>query len=364
VNDLLRSPRVVGTATAALLLLLALVAAGVFVFVRLTTTPLERAVEQLPASVLRASWTDWEAVAESADGSGIEAASDVKDVRAFLDRAFEQDLTVASSVASTFTGIAANLGVTPLDAEWELYGQSREGSVALLKLTDDVDLESLEETFAELGYQAPADGAGSSGVWVGTPELVAGLDDPLTPLQMNLAVVGSERLLMMSDGPRFLGSAVEVVTGDGESLASVSGLDELVSAAGEASVAVLWADDFVCEDLAMSQADPAAVGDANDLVAEAGGVRPLSGLVMARQVDGTVRVGMVYESGDQASADLQARADLASGPAPGQGGGFPDRFEVVDAVADGRVVTLTLDPVEGERVIGDLGQGPVLFATC
>ena len=74
-------------------------------------------------------------------------------------------------------------------------------------------------------------------------------------------------------------------------------------------------------------------------------------------------VAMYFDSEEQASADLQPRTDLASGPAPGQGGTFPERFRVADSVADGHVVTMTLEPVKGP-LLDDLGQGPVLFATC
>jgi hypothetical protein len=169
--------------------------------------------------------------------------------------------------------------------------------------------------------------------------------------------------MMMSDRPGFLERAVEVVKGDADSLESDAGVPELVDAAGQASVAVLWVGDLACSDLAMSQADQRDVAAGDALVEEAGGVSPLAGLVMAQQADSSMVVGMYFESEDQASADLQPRADLASGPAPGQGGTFPERFRVGDAVSDGHVVTMTLEPVAGP-LLGDLGQGPVLFATC
>jgi hypothetical protein len=128
-------------------------------------------------------------------------------------------------------------------------------------------------------------------------------------------------------------------------------------------VAFLWASDFACEDLAMSQADPATAAEADELVSTVGGVHPVTGLVMAQQPSGNVRVAMTFESSDAASEDLQPRTDLASGEAIGQGGTFPERFEVVDATAEDEVVTLFLEPVDGP-LLGDIGQGPVLFATC
>lgn len=332
-----------------------LVAVGFLVWSRISSTPLEDAVGRLPASTQRASFTDWQAVTSSVprDSSTEE----------FLERAFEKDLTAASALSDSVEGLDAAFGVTPLGAEWEIYGQGEDGAVDLLRLSDDVSLPELEDRFSSLGYTAPSGGPGSDGVWVGTPELVACLDVPLTGLQENLAVVSSERILVMADSPDYVASAVEVVKGEADSLDSADGIPELVSAAGKATVAVLWAGDFACSDLAMSQADPEDVATGSELVASAGGVHPLAGLVMAQQADSSLVAGMVFSSSDQASSDLQPRTDLASGPAPGQGGTFPERFSVVDSVADGRVVTLTLDPVSGP-LLSDLGQGPVLFATC
>jgi hypothetical protein len=70
------------------------------------------------------------------------------------------------------------------------------------------------------------------------------------------------------------------------------------------------------------------------------------------------------EDSDDAEAEAAARSRLASGPAPGQGGDFSERFQVLEAGTDGRVVTLDLRPEKGEYVLSDLSSGPVLFATC
>ena len=342
---------------------LLVVAAGALVWSRLQTTPLEEAVSQLPAGVSRASFTDWSAVASSVSGSDLTVDSEPEEVDDFLDKAFDKDLTVASALSESFESLAVNYGFIPLDAEWEIYGQAEDGAVDVVKLSESVDLEALEETFAEMGYEEPEDGAGSGGVWLGSPELVAGLEVPLTPLQQNVAVIPSERLLLMADGPGYLEKAVKVIDGDGGSLDSAEHVPDLVTAAGKATVALMWVDDFACEDLAMSQADPAAVANGKKLVAEAGGVNPFEGLVMAQLADLATVVSMAFASEDQASTDLQPRTDLASGPAPGQGGTFPERFRITDSVADDEMLTMTLEPVDGP-LMSDLGQGPLLFASC
>ena len=345
-------------------LVVALVVVAAFVVRdRLARTPLEEAVELLPPGTVRLAWTNWATAAESIPDSDLSASSSVEDVDAFLEKAFDKDLTTMSALSDSFEAMAENYGIIPLDAEWEAYAQAEDGAVDVLKLSEDVDLGALEDSFESIGYDPPADGAGSDGVWVGTPELVAGLDVPLTPVHTNVAVVESERLMLMSDSPTYLEQAIAVVTDGEDSMASAEGVPELVDAAGKATVAQLWAGDLACRDLAMSQADTRDAADAELLVEEAGGVSPLAGLVMAQQPDRSMVVGMYFETDEQASADLQPRTDLASGPAPGQGGTFPERFRVADSVAEDQLITMTFDPVGGP-LLGDLGQGPVLFATC
>ncbi len=73
---------------------------------------------------------------------------------------------------------------------------------------------------------------------------------------------------------------------------------------------------------------------------------------------------MRFETSDQASANLQARVDLAAGDAPGQGGTFPERFTVTSGEADGETVVLRLEPTGARFVFSDITTGPVLFATC
>lgn len=336
---------------------------GFLVRARLQTTPFEEAVGRLPANTLRASFTDWSAVRSSVPGADLTSTSSPDEMKSFLDKAFDKDLTTASALSDDFEGLAANYGITPLDSEWEAYGQAESGSVDVLQLSSDVDLDALEESFVEVGYDAPADGAGTDGVWAGSPQVVLKLGVPLSPLQQNVALVRSERLLLMSDAPGYLSSVVDLVKGDGDTLDSAQHVSALVEAAGKATVAELWADDFACNDLRMSQADQAAAAEGEALVDDAGGVNPLDGMVMAQQADGTLVVSMAFATSDQASADLQPRTDLASGPAPGQGGTFPDRFKVTDSTASDDLVTMTLDPVDGP-LMDDLGQGPLLFATC
>lgn len=328
----------------------------------LAPEPVVQAVETLPGTVVRVSWTDWAEVQQAAGGD-VGTASSQADVDDFLDRAFEEDLVGSTALGSSFRGLEKNFGVTPLDAEWEVYGQAPEGSVAVLRFSDDVDLDEVEGRFEALGYQAPGSGAGEGGTWVGEVDQVAGLPGPLTQVQENLAVLADEHLLLMGDDPEFVDRAVDVVRGDEEGLDEVPGLGSLLGELEEPAVATVWVNDYACEELAMSQADPSDVAEGQRLVDEAGGVNPLTGLAFAETADAELQFVFAFDSAEDASEDLQPRTDLASGPAAGQGGSFTDRFEIVSSTADGPLVTMRAEPVAGQ-VLADVGQGPVLFATC
>ena len=107
-----------------------------------------------------------------------------------------------------------------------------------------------------------------------------------------------------------------------------------------------------------------AQAEADQLVGAAGGVHPLTGFAMGALAGGDLRAVLQVEDADDAPGDADARAQLAAGPAPGQGGDFSDRFSVEAAGSDGREIILDLRPQEGSYVLSDLTSGPVLFATC
>ena len=357
----------------AAVLALVLVAAGVVAW-RLLDRPgdYERAVGYLPQSTLRATYTDWAEVRSAARGAALSDASSADEVQDFLDRAFDQDLTSTSALAESTFALSAHYGFSPLDAAWEAFGQSPDGQVAVLGLPEDADFEGIEERLRSLGYTPPdvASAAGESdpggsdlgtgGTWEGSADLVASIDPLLTPVQQNVAVLPSEGLVLMSDAPGPVDAAAAIVRGDEPGLDASA----LAAVAGSPVTATLWASDFACGDLSMTSADEEDQRVATQLVDRAGGVSPLSGLVMAQQPDRSITVGMLFESSDQASENLQARVDLAAGDAPGQGGTFPERFEVTSGEASGETVVLRFEPTDAEFVFSDISTGPVLFATC
>jgi len=349
----------------AALLLLAVVAGVVTWRLLGTSSPYEQAFHTLPAETLRSTYTDWGHVRTAAGGSGLGSTSSKASITSWLGRAYDRDLTAGSAIAESTFALRERFGFSPLDAEWEAFGQGREGQVDVLRLPDDVDLDGVEGTLRKLGYTAPRGGAGSGGTWVGGVDLVAQIDSELTPVQQNIVVLPDDHLVLMSDNAAFASSAAEVIDGSADSLADQDGVSELAAAANEAVAAVQWASTFACEDLSMGAADEGDQSTGERLVQEAGDISPVEGLVMAQRADRSLVLGMHFETSDAASRNLQSRVDLASGEAPGQGGTFAERFELASGEADGSDVVITTDPVSKDAaVLSDLSSGPVLFATC
>ncbi len=352
----------------ALLLVVVVAAGGLFVWRWLGTTDYEHAVATMPASTLRATYTDWSQVRDQLDGTSLDDRSPAGEVSTFLDDAYRADLISTSAVYGSTYAMARQYGYSPLDATWEMFGQSREGAVVALRLPEGADFPGIERNLRTLGYEAPPDGAGAGQVWEGSTDLVAQIDGSLTPVMQNVVVLEDEQLVLMSDNAAYASTSAEVVGGDAASLSDDSdAVGDLVGVAQEPVSAVLWASDFACSALSMASADEEDQAAAEQLVSDAGGVSPLSGLVMAQQADRSLVVGMHFEGSDQAEGNLRPRTDLASGEAVGQGGTFADRFEITRARSTGPNVVLDLepsgDPAES-TLLSDLSQGPVLFATC
>ncbi|HEX5860639.1 MAG TPA: hypothetical protein VFY58_02285 [Nocardioides sp.] len=341
----------------AALVVLALVVAGLLWWRSAQLTDLQRAIAVTPPDAQRLSWTDWAAVREEL-GAGIAAGSETPRLESFLDEGFETDLTSSSALVQSATALHERYGLSPASLEWELLSQSEEGAVVLLGAPDSLDFDALADRLERLGYDPPES---DTGVWEGGPDVLAGISPDLTPELQHIALDADRQLVVASDRSDYLDRAMETVVGEEDSL---TGFDEVVEAAGEPLSAAIYSGEQTCQALAMSSADRADQAQAEELIQNAGEVNPVTGFAMAVQPNRDVRVVLGFESEDQARVNADSRAVLARGPAPGQGGDFSDRFTVDRVTAEGSLVTLALDPAEGEYVLSDLSSGPVLFATC
>ena len=354
-----RLPRgvVIALATGLTLLVVAALVVGVRWWQDERRSLLARAAAFAPASTERMSWTDWQGVRRTV-GVDLDARPSTDEVTAFLDEAFSRDLSTSSALVESAPTLHEEFRFSPATLDWELLAQGPEGAVEILGFPEDTDFDELADTLESLGFTRPDD---EIGIWIGGPDVLAQIGPELTPELQYFALLPDDGVVLTSDTRGYLEEAVDSATGESEHLTSV---DDVVEAAESPLVAAVFTGAYACEYLAMSAADDTDQAQADELVRLAGGVHPLTGFAMATQPAGDITVSMAFESEDNARHDADSRADLARGAAPGQGGDFTDRFEVTSATAQGPVVQLVLQPVEGQYVLSDLTSGPVLFATC
>jgi hypothetical protein len=275
-----------------------------------------------------------------------------------LDDAFEADLTSRSALVESAPELQTAFGFSPASAAWEMFSQGPDGAAITLGMPGGTDFGTIAERLEDAGFARPDS---DTGVWVGGPDLLPSIGDGLTPELAYLVLDADHDLVLASDQQRYLETAHRAARGDAD---QVDGLDAVTAALDEPLSAAVYTGDYACAALAMAQADADDQAEAERLVSEAGTVDPYLAFAMGAGGPGDVRVAMEFADDDQARANADSRAALASGPAVGQGGRFTDRFTLRSARADGPVVLLDLTPVRGAYVLSDLSSGPVLFATC
>ncbi len=307
-------------------------------------TRLQRAVALAPNAAQRLSWTDWK---------GVRAELGTDNLAQLLDEGFDADLTSTSALVDSGPTLQQRYGFSPQTLDWELFSQGTDAAVVLMGLADGA-ADTVADRLTDLGYTEPD----KDGVWLGSDDLLAQIGE-VTPELTYLALDEDRDLLMGSDTEAGIRLAVEGLDDDKQ-----PDVAEATEAVGSPLSAAVYTGDQVCNALAMADADPADQATADQLIADAGEIDPLTGFAMGQRRGGDVRVAMSFETEAQARENADSRAALASGPAPGQGGDFDERFTLGDVVADGTVVTMELRPREDAYVISDLSNGPVLFATC
>ena len=264
-----------------------------------------------------------------------------------------------SALGTSAGTMQTELGFSPATLDWELFAQSADGAVEVLGLGDDTSFDDLADRLADAGWTAPDD---DDGVWVGGPDVVAGVGSTSPPSSSTSSCCADRGVVLASDQAPYLEQVREVVDGDADA-ADGAGRPRRRRSASR------WPP-------RCTTAPTPASGSRWPRPTTTPRPRPTSwwrppagctrspGSRWARWPDGDLRAVLQVEDADDAPGDADARAQLAAGPAPGQGGDFTDRFSVEAAGSDGRVITLDLRPREGAYVLSDLTSGPVLFATC
>lgn len=317
---------------------------------------LTEAAALLPDETVRVTWTDWEGVRAEVDASP--GAGDLDRV---LQQAADLDLSAGSPTAGVAGPLAETLGWGPVDAEWEILGQSPSGMVLVVKLPDDADVDEIADRYEAAGFTPPEDGRTDGGLWSGGPDTVARLPGLNEPLLQYAALLEDERLLVSSDQAVSIEQAVPVVRGDEDGL----DLERLAGPADEPLAAVGWTTDAVCAALSMAQGDSGVRATADQLVEDAGGVAPLDGYLVALGAGRALTVTLGYEDDDRAERDLDSRQVLAGMEDPGQSLPYPELFTLAEARTDGDVVVLEMEDAARDRYpLTNTTQGPVLLAAC
>ena len=334
---------------------------GTVVWKRTHRTPLDDALHRVPASSLRVSFTDWGVVRRTLDADLGTNPTDSA-IESFMSRAYDDDFSAASSIDESAVALQDKFGFSPANAEWEAYAQGRDGAAMVLKVADGTDFSILADNLRTDGYGKPKK---SGGVWRGGEDLVAALDPTITPELQYVVLLEDQGLVVTSDTEEYAASSARAAAGDAKGLASTGKVDHLDDDLGRPANALVWAGDFACSDLAMSQADSDAQTQAEDLVKQAGGVTPLNGLAMAMDARRKLRVVEGFEDDDRARENLRPRAELAVGEAVGRGGDFKDTFKLTRSRTSGSTVVLDLTPRQKPGfVLSAVYDGPVIFATC
>lgn len=324
-------------------------------------TALEDAMSAMPADAQRVSFTDWAAV-RAALGVPSSAAPAAADVATLTDGGYDRDLTAVSSIDSAIGALQDHFGFSPTTMDWEAYSQSEQGAAMVARMPGDFDLDTVREHLRQAGFTEPS---AEDGVWIGGVDLVAALDPSISPELQYVSLLDDRHLIVTSDTEDYAARAADAAAGRGASLGDSARARDLAAKTGEPAAAVLWPGDFVCADLAMSQADEATQGEAESAIAAAGTVTPLSAMALALGPDRELSAIELFEDGDQAKANLSARATLAVGEAYGLGGSFSDDLELIESRTEGAAVVLRWRPREKAGfVISPLQTGPVVFATC
>ncbi|MGN6161862.1 MAG: hypothetical protein ACTHOG_09205 [Marmoricola sp.] len=318
------------------------------------------AITTMPVATQRLGFTDWSAVRLELR---VYRDAEVSTMSSWLQRAFEADLSPTSVMAPSGPALQKTLGFSPANAQWEAYGQAPNGQVEVVRLNDTVDFDGIRSLLRKAGYTAPKS---STGAWTGGTDVLASIDPSISAEFSNLVLLPDQHLVLASSLPSYLAMDQAVVAGKQKALSSVDSVSTMLNNIDEPAAAVVWTRDFVCADLAMSNADADSQAQAQRAISAAGQITPLVGFTLALDSEGVLTAAEQFTSASVAQGDLKARASLAIGPEYGRGPqNFSDDFTLESASTKNSTILLTMQPKRsGVFPLSSLYSGPLVFATC
>ncbi|RYJ05388.1 MAG: hypothetical protein EON52_11820, partial [Actinomycetales bacterium] len=231
------------------------------------------ALDVVPLESERLSFTNWSMVRNALDTDlGQDPAPAA--IEAMITQAYDTDLSASSSIEDSAVALQTYFGFSPATVEWEAYAQAPDGAAMVVRLPDDVDLDTVRDHLTEIGFTEPGS---KNGVWDGGIDLIAALDGTLTPKLQYVAVLEDEHLVVTSESHDYVQRAADVALGKKKSLGDSDRARELVDSVDGPASAEFWVGDFACKDLAMRTAFEEDKAQAEALVQQAGKVSPPSG---------------------------------------------------------------------------------------
>lgn len=296
---------------------LVLASGGLYLLERERRTPLDEVLSLVPAASLRIGFTDWAQVRQRLHPTRLGTRQGEE---AFMSKAFDADLSAASSIDESAAVLQVKYGFSPGTATWEAFAQSRAGAAMVLRMPDSTDLDGVANHLSDLGCETPSS---SGGVWRGGADLISSIDSTLSPELQYVVLDRQRHLVVSSDTAAYAAAAAKAATGQAKSLAG-SHLADLAGRVRTDASAFLWRGSFACQDLFMAQAAGDDRDDGDRLVRAAGGIDPLDGLVMGVGTGNRLTVALGFESSRGRRGPTCARAPRSSsGPRPGGVGRTP-----------------------------------------
>ncbi|HVK29648.1 MAG TPA: hypothetical protein VM575_15000 [Nocardioides sp.] len=193
------------------------------------SSPVEDALEYLPASATTVLFVDRAAMTERLDVDDLSTGASEDELSDLLEAQQEEGYV---TVLNAWMRVMQDAAFSDLDVEWEASGTSTdEGRVTVWKLDDDVDFDAIADDLADAGYER-----GESG---GIETFEASLEDAdenqlfggRYPSELrSLALVPDEHLVLYGA----LDLAVDVANDDADSLSDEGSFTDLLDEAPDA----------------------------------------------------------------------------------------------------------------------------------
>jgi hypothetical protein len=258
--------------------------------------PIDDALAVMPADAEIVTFTDTAAAHERLGHGDLTSESSEHDVDEFINASLETAPWGASSLGASFA-LMEGWGWNWADVVWEAEYHSEDSYATAYKLRDDLDMETVRESFAENGYEgSDVDGYPAYSLDVQT---VSG--DQVVVELLNIVLMPDDHLLLAGPDAE---SLLAAATDDADSLADTDPAAELVDAVDAPEYLMLVVGESSCVDTRRpGGVDPSALED----------LQPITGYVAAATAsDGDLAAQVVstYAGEDAAAADVGPRTEL------------------------------------------------------